>query len=55
LGLKKTVDLIPQDKLSEFYWNNIENDYDKTISEIKLQSATQVNLIIQLMNTLRKF
>lgn len=55
LGLKKTVDLIPQDKLSKFYWDNIENDYDKTISDIKLQSATQVNLVIQLMNTLRKF
>ena len=55
LGLKKTTELFQNDKLSKYYWDNNDVDKEKTLSEIKLQSATQVNLTIQLMNTLRKF
>lgn len=54
LGLKKTVDLLPLDELSEYYWNNIEKNPAETMQFIKLQSATQVNLVIQLLKELRE-
>lgn len=54
LGLKKTVDLLPNDKLSDYYWNNITNNPNETMEFIQLQSATQINLVIQLMNELRQ-
>jgi len=55
LKLRKTVDLLPLDKLSNYYWENVGVDSKETLDFIALQSATQTNLVIQLMNELRKF
>jgi len=55
LGLKKSVDLLNHTELSKYYWDNIEKDRKKTLDYIVLQSATQTNLIIQLMNHLRHY
>jgi len=54
LGLKKTVDLLPLDELSKYYWNNINEKPKETMEFVGLQSATQTNLVIQLMNELRQ-
>ncbi len=54
LKLKKSVDLLPLDELSKYYWNNINTDSKETLDFIALQSATQTNLVIQLINELRK-
>lgn len=54
LGLKKTVDLLPLNELSKYYWNNFKEKPDETLDYISLQSATQTNLVIQLMNELRQ-
>jgi len=53
LGLKKTTDLLSMSELSDYYWENIETDPDKVFEAIGLQSATQTNLIIQMINELR--
>lgn len=54
LGLKKTTDLLPHNELSTYYWTNIEAKHDETLEYMSLQSATQTNLVIQLMNELRQ-
>lgn len=54
LGLKKTTDLLTNEELSRYYWANIETKPDETLEFISLQSATQTNLVIQLMNELRQ-
>lgn len=53
MGLKKTVDLLPLDEVSRTYWEMVGTDTEKALEFISLQSATQTNLVIQLMNTLR--
>ena len=53
LGLKKTVDLLPLDKVSQTYWEMVKDDTEKALEFVSLQSATQTNLVIQLINTLR--
>lgn len=53
LGLKRTVDLLPLNELSEKYWKLYKKDNEKALEFVSLQSATQTNLVIQLMNTLR--
>ena len=55
LGLKKSVGLLDHTELSEYYWDNIGKNKKKTLDDIALQSATQTNLIIQLMNHLRHY
>lgn len=55
MGLKKTVDLLPKPELNEYYWNNIDEDEKKTLNFVSLQSATQTNFVIQLMNELRQY
>jgi len=55
LKLKKSVDLLPLDEISRYYWENINKNSKETLDFIALQSATQTNLVIQLMNELRKF
>lgn len=55
LGLKKKTDLLTHTEMSQYYWNNIGTDEKKTLDYIGLQSATQTNLIIQLINHLRHF
>jgi len=54
LGLKKTVDLLPPEEVSQKYWELVETDKEKALEFVSLQSATQTNLVIQLMNTLRQ-
>jgi 3'-5' exonuclease len=53
LGLKKTVDLLPLDEMSKKYWELYDEDIEKAMEFVSLQSATQTNLVIQLINTLR--
>lgn len=53
MKLKKTVDLLPLDEVSRTYWEMVGTDTEKALEFISLQSATQTNLVIQLMNTLR--
>ena len=54
LSLKKTVDLLPLDELSKYYWTNVGTKPKETLDFVGLQSATQTNLVIQLMvNELR--
>lgn len=55
LGLKQTVDLLPLNELSKYYWTNVDEHPKETLEYVALQSATQTNLVIQLMNNLRKF
>jgi hypothetical protein len=55
LGLKKRVDVLPLNELSRYYWNNIEEKPNETLEYIALQSATQTNLVLQLMNEMRQF
>jgi hypothetical protein len=54
LKLKKTVDLLPVAELSKYYWQNINQKPKETLEFVALQSATQTNLVIQLMNELRQ-
>lgn len=54
MGLKKTTDLLSPIELSKYYWNNIEENPEETLELFALQSATQTNLVIQLMNELRQ-
>jgi hypothetical protein len=53
LNLKRNVDIMNLSELSQFYWENINNDVDNTLDTIALQSANQTNLVIQIMNELR--
>jgi hypothetical protein len=54
LGLKRTVDLLPLDVVSKEYWDIVNTDTEKALEFVSLQSATQTNLVIQLMNELRQ-
>lgn len=54
LGLKKTVDVLSLPELSKYYWEHINEDVDETLKYVALQSATQTNLTIQLVNELRQ-
>lgn len=52
LGLKKTVDLLPLNEVSDKYWELADSDSEKALDFVSLQSATQTNMVLQLMNTL---
>lgn len=54
LGLKKSVSLETHADLSKEYWATVEADPKKALEFISLQSATQTNLVIQLMNEMRQ-
>ena len=55
LGLKKTVNLLTHADLSKEYWLiNANEQPAKAIEMVSLQSATQTNLVIQLMNEMRQ-
>lgn len=54
LELKKTVDLLSAPELSKYYWNNVNEKPAETLEFVSLQSATQTNLVVQLMNLLRQ-
>lgn len=53
LKLKRNVDILDVDELSEYYWKNIKTNEKKTLDFLALQSATQTNLVIQLINEMR--
>lgn len=55
LGLKKSVDLLTPSELSRYYWDNIDEDPKAVLDFVSLQSATQTNLVIQLMNEIRHY
>ena len=53
LGLKKTIKIMSNAEINRYYYDNKSNNLDKTLKEIGLQSATQINLTSQLINDLR--
>jgi len=54
LNLKKTVDLLPLPDVSRKYWELMQDDKeDEALKFVSLQSATQTNFVIQIMNELR--
>ena len=54
LGLKRTVDLYSDNKFSLKYWDLVDSGgIEEALSFAQLQSSTQANLVIQLMNILR--
>jgi len=54
LGLKKTVDLNTLSEVSEKYWEMVGENPTEALEYVSLQSATQTNLVIQLINELRQ-
>jgi len=55
MGLKKAIDLLPRDEVSTKYWEMVvDGKSEEALEFVSLQSATQTNLVIQLMNTLRQ-
>jgi len=54
LNLKKTVDLDKLSDVSKNYWKHFEDNPEEAFNYISLQSATQTNLVIQLINELRQ-
>lgn len=55
LELKRTVDLVSAPALSLEYWELYNEDPQKALEFISLQSATQTNLVIQLLVELRQY
>jgi len=53
LDLKKSVDLLPLPDASRKYWELKETDEEEALKFVSLQSATQTNFVIQIMNELR--
>ena len=53
LGLKKNIDLQSLPEISKEYWRLIESNPEKALEFVTFQSATQTNLVIQLMRILR--
>jgi hypothetical protein len=47
--LKKTVDLLSAEILSKEYWTLYKESPEKAIELVGLQSATQTNLVVQLI------
>ena len=54
LGLKKSVDLLPLPEVSRKYWELVDENPEEALKFVSLQSATQTNFVIQLMNELRQ-
>lgn len=54
LGLKKTVDVEPLPDVSEKYWSMVAEKPQEALEFVALQSATQTNLVIQLLILLRE-
>ena len=52
LGLKRTVELDSLQDISKEYWKLVKDTPDKALDYLSLQSATQTNIVIQLMNEL---
>jgi hypothetical protein len=54
LGLKKTVDVEPLPDVSKKYWGMVVEKPQEALEFVALQSATQTNLVIQLLTQLRE-
>lgn len=54
LSLKKTVELDALPDVSRTYWNTVADKPEEALEYVSLQSATQTNLVIQLINELRQ-
>jgi len=54
LGLKKTVDVEPLQDVSKKYWSMVTEKPQEALEFVALQSATQTNLVIQLLTQLRE-
>lgn len=54
LGLKKTVDVEPLNDVSKKYWSMVSEKPQEALEYVSLQSATQTNLVIQLLIQLRE-
>lgn len=54
LDLKKTTDLDTLIDVSKNYWKTINENPEQTLEYVALQSATQTNLVMQLINELRQ-
>lgn len=55
LGLKKNVDLLPLDEVSSKYHEMMaDGKSEEALEFVSLQSANQTNLVVQLINVLRK-
>lgn len=54
LGLKKTVDLDTLSDVSKKYWSMVGEKPTEALEYVALQSATQTNLVIQLLTQLRE-
>ena len=54
LQLKKTVDLDALPDVSRNYWKMVKEKPEEALEYVSLQSATQTNLVIQLINELRQ-
>ena len=54
LELKKTVELKTLADVSRAYWNTVADKPEEALEYVSLQSATQTNLVIQLINELRQ-
>lgn len=54
LNLKRKVELLNPNDLSDYYWDNIELNQEETLDYISLQSLTQINFIVQFINIIRK-
>lgn len=54
LNLKKSVKLLPLPEVSKKYWETVETNPKEALDFISLQSATQTNFVIQIMNELRQ-
>ena len=54
MGLKKTVDLLPLDEVSQKYWEMVSDDAEKALEFVSVQSATQTILVIQMIYGIRE-
>jgi DNA polymerase elongation subunit (family B) len=52
-NLKKKIDILSDYDSNKYYWDNITTNPEKVYEVLALQSATQTNLIIQLMDRMR--
>lgn len=54
LNLKKTIEILSPVELSKYYWENINDKISNTLDYVALQSATQTNICIQILNEIRQ-
>jgi hypothetical protein len=55
MGLNKTERIMSNSELSNFFWENIKLEPEKTVEKIKLQGMNQNQLVFEFLNDMRKF